>query len=114
MQKQLEERVAFLEAEVARLKDMIESGSSTGQPTLPWWEKIAGTFADDPMYDEAMRLGREYRDAQRLEDIEEEDKAKPVAPPVVAAPVVAAPEPSYHNSLHSKDTDSSEGLDVYS
>ena len=109
MQKQLEERVAFLEAEVARLKGMIESGSSTGQPTLPWWEKVAGTFADDPMYDEAMRLGREYRDAQSLEDIEEEDKAKPIAPPVVAAP-----KPSYHNSVHSKDTDSTEGLDVYS
>lgn len=109
MQKQLEERVAFLEAEVARLKGMIESGSSAGQPTLPWWEKIAGTFADDPMYDEAMRLGREYRDAQSLEDIEEEDKVKPIA-----LRVVAAPEPSYHNPLHSKDTDSSEGLDVYS
>lgn len=72
MQKQLEERVAFLEAEVARLKNVLENGSSdqpsTSPPASPWWEKIAGTFADELMYDEAMRLGREYRDAQRLED----------------------------------------------
>jgi hypothetical protein len=27
----------------------------------PWWEKIAGSFADDPDFDEAERLGREWR-----------------------------------------------------
>ena len=55
----LEDRVAALEAEVARLKTSVET-----IPTVPWWEKIAGTFADDPLYDEAMRLGREYRQSQ--------------------------------------------------
>ena len=30
----------------------------------PWWKRIAGVFADDPAFDEAMRLGREYREAQ--------------------------------------------------
>lgn len=29
--------------------------------SIPWWEQIAGTFADSSAYDEAMRLGREYR-----------------------------------------------------
>ena len=109
MPKQLEERVAFLEAEVARLIDIIENSSFAEQPALPWWEKIAGTFADDPMYDEAMRLGREYRDAQSLEDledIEEEDEGETIAP--IVTPLV--PEfPSYHDSLHSKNTESSEG-----
>lgn len=31
---------------------------------VPWWEKITGTFKDDPEYDEAMRLGAEYRRSQ--------------------------------------------------
>ncbi|ACK65659.1 conserved hypothetical protein [Rippkaea orientalis PCC 8801] len=31
----------------------------------PWWEQIVGTFADDSVYDEAMKLGREYRESLR-------------------------------------------------
>jgi hypothetical protein len=61
MPEQLEERVALLEAEVARLKSKIESDLSS----KPWWERIAGTFADNPAYDEAMQLGGEYRDSLR-------------------------------------------------
>jgi hypothetical protein len=61
MPEQLEERVALLEAEVARLKNKI----GTESPPQPWWEKIAGAFAENPAYDEAMRLGREYRESLR-------------------------------------------------
>lgn len=57
----LEQRVATLEAEVNRLKSQIEAL----QPTIPWWEQIAGTFQHDPMYEEAMRLGRQYRQTLR-------------------------------------------------
>jgi hypothetical protein len=60
MPEQLEEQVTLLEAEVARLKRKVESASST-----PWWAKIAGTFADNSSYDEAMQLGREYRKSLR-------------------------------------------------
>ncbi|MBE8966097.1 hypothetical protein IQ277_07490 [Nostocales cyanobacterium LEGE 12452] len=49
------------EAEVALLKNKVESNSSS----IPWWEQIAGKFADNSAYDEAMRLGREYRDSLR-------------------------------------------------
>jgi hypothetical protein len=59
MPEQLEKRVALLEAEVARLKRQVESDSSS----TPWWEKIAGTFADNSAYNEAMQLGREYRES---------------------------------------------------
>jgi hypothetical protein len=59
MPEQLEERVAYLEAEVARLKNKVENDSSSS----PWWEKIAGTFSDNPAYDEAMQLGRTYRNS---------------------------------------------------
>jgi hypothetical protein len=59
MPEQLEERLAYLEAEVAKLKNKVENDASP----IPWWEKIAGTFADNPAYDEAMQLGCEYRES---------------------------------------------------
>ncbi len=46
----LEKRVAALEAEVAKLKT--ELGTASGKQH-PWWEEIAGTFADDPAFEEA-------------------------------------------------------------
>jgi hypothetical protein len=70
MPEQLEERVAHLENEVARLKNKVENDLSS----RPWWEKIAGTFADNSAYDEAMRLGCEYRDALRLSSTEPSDE----------------------------------------
>ena len=30
-----------------------------------WFEKIFGTFKDDPYYDEAMQLGRQYCESQQ-------------------------------------------------
>lgn len=57
----LEERVSAVEAEIAELKK-----STHGQkPDAPWWEKIYGTFADSEEYEEAMRLGRQYRESLR-------------------------------------------------
>lgn len=58
MPEQLEARLAHLEAEVALLKHKAEKDISP----KPWWEQIAGKFANNSTYDEAMRLGREYRD----------------------------------------------------
>jgi hypothetical protein len=57
----LEQRVANLEAEVATLKRRLD----TLDRTPPWWEQIAGTFENDPVYDKAMQLGREYRQSLR-------------------------------------------------
>ncbi len=59
---EIEARLAFLEREVAQLKSQVKG---TGQPDRPWWERIAGTFADDPAHDKAMKLGREYRASLR-------------------------------------------------
>jgi hypothetical protein len=56
----LEKRVAALEAEVAKLK---AESAKPDTKQRPWWEEIAGTFANDPAFEEAMRLGREWRDS---------------------------------------------------
>jgi hypothetical protein len=70
MPEQLEKRVAHLEAEVARLKNKVENDSASS----PWWQQIAGTFTNNSAYDEAMRLGREYRDSLRLSSTDSSDE----------------------------------------
>jgi hypothetical protein len=57
----LEKRMEELEDEVAALRKKVEA--LTGPK--PWWERIAGTFEKDPIYEEAMKLGRKHRQAQR-------------------------------------------------
>lgn len=59
---QIEQRVALLEAEVTLLKQKLEAVS---KPATAWWQAIYGTFADDALYEEAMRSGREYRESLR-------------------------------------------------
>ena len=58
---QLEKRVAVLEAELAKLKRKVEGADASN----PWWERIAGTFENDPIYEKAMKLGQQYRRSQR-------------------------------------------------
>jgi hypothetical protein len=60
--EKLEQRIAALEAEVARLK---QKNGKSPPDERPWWEQIFGTFANDPYYEEAMRLGRKYRESTR-------------------------------------------------
>jgi hypothetical protein len=70
MPEQLEERLTLLEAEVDRLKRKIEPNPADS----PWWEKIAGTFAENSAYDEAMKLGREYRESERTTAVDAIDE----------------------------------------
>ena len=66
----LEKRMAELEREVAALRTKLEALSGT----KPWWERIAGTFQNDPIYEQAMRLGRKYRRAQRPNGARKRDR----------------------------------------
>jgi hypothetical protein len=59
---EIEARLFALETEVARLKAQQQTSVET-----PWWKEILGSFANDPAYDEAMQLGREYRESLRLQ-----------------------------------------------
>ena len=58
---ELEQRVTDLEAEVSNLKRKV----ATLDTVQPWWEQIVGTFEDDPIYDEAMKRGRQHRESLR-------------------------------------------------
>lgn len=59
---EIEQRVAALEAEVTRLKEKLEAVTT---PANPWWQDIYGTFAGDPLHEEAMQAGRDYRESLR-------------------------------------------------
>ena len=59
---QLERRVYALEEQVARLKAELEEVRG---PQVPGWQKIIGSFENDPEFKEAMRLGREWRESFR-------------------------------------------------
>ena len=63
---ELEERVVVLESEVARLKRAM---NTPRRPRERWWHEIAGTYANCPEFEEAMRLGREYREAQKNDEM---------------------------------------------
>lgn len=64
----LEERLTAIEKELAEIKQQLATDKP--QPVILWWEQISGVFKDSPEFDEAMRLGREWRMAQRPKDEE--------------------------------------------
>ena len=63
MNATVEHRLEALEKQVADLNSQLEEL----RPRRKDWTKSIGVFANDPDYDEAMRLGREWREAQTYE-----------------------------------------------
>lgn len=63
----LEARIAAIEIELQRLRQL------TNLPPQSWLE-LYGAYADDPTFDEAMRLGREHREQVNRESLEEMDR----------------------------------------
>lgn len=55
----LEERVASVEATLADLQRQVEANSAQKS----WLEQITGEFQDDPVFEEMLRYGREYRES---------------------------------------------------
>lgn len=53
----LERRMKALEQEIAALRSKVDELSEA----TPWWERIAGTFHQDPIYRKAMELGKQFR-----------------------------------------------------
>jgi hypothetical protein len=65
MSEKIEKRLERVEAELAALKKRLETGDI---PRAKDWRRTFGTSANDPEFDEIVRLGQEYRKAQRWED----------------------------------------------
>lgn len=66
----IEERLTAVETELQELKREKEQTKEQNK-AIPWWEQIRGQFKDDPMYDEAMRLGREWRESEDADEVKE-------------------------------------------
>jgi hypothetical protein len=62
MSVDLEHRVAALEGQVASLQKRQKSNAPNGQV---WLEDLYGKFAGDPIFEQAMKLGRKYRKSLR-------------------------------------------------
>ena len=58
---QVAKKLAVLETEVERLKELTTIPRRSGQ----WYVENAGHFKDDPVYDEIVRRGRAYRASLR-------------------------------------------------
>jgi hypothetical protein len=61
----LEDRVRELEAQ---MQEVLATQKSRDQQA--GWEQIIGSFSESEGFDEAMRLGREYRDSLRPDNDE--------------------------------------------
>lgn len=69
-----EKRLTELEIRLDTLQRLLEerlpATPQSGAKEKRGWEAIVGTFANDPYYEEAMRLGREWRESQRADSDE--------------------------------------------
>jgi hypothetical protein len=70
MEQTFSERIARLEEQVAELTQ--QARVTPAEPEPAWWKQIVGVFKDDPEFEEAMRLGREYRESLRQEEATED------------------------------------------
>jgi hypothetical protein len=58
----IEQRVAFLEQEVARLRDQVEqNGNGSSRPSGGWIDQVAGSMKDFPEFEKVLELGRAFR-----------------------------------------------------
>lgn len=66
----VEERLNVLEEQVSLLSQQVSKAGRNGN----WLDRVAGSFRDDPEFDEILRLGKLFReqyDANDLEDVVE-------------------------------------------
>ena len=60
--RSVEKRLKDLETLVSQLQQRLDA---LHQVKDPWLETVCGAFANDPAFEEAMRLGREWRESHR-------------------------------------------------
>jgi hypothetical protein len=64
-------KIGETETELRRLREL--EWTMMGNEVIPGFGRV-GVFADDPTFEEAMRLGREYRDEVNRLSLEEFDR----------------------------------------
>lgn len=67
----LEQRLTALEREMIQVKEQLEAQQA--QQPNPWLDYVYGAFKDDPLFEQAVQYGREWRESQDGLDGEEED-----------------------------------------
>jgi hypothetical protein len=55
----LTERVTALERSLRKVQVQLREVYQV--PQQPWWERLAGRFKDEPLFDEIVEAGRLYR-----------------------------------------------------
>jgi hypothetical protein len=70
LEKTFSERIARLEEQISELR--LQMRDAPPVPETAWWKRIVGVFQGDPEFEEAMRLGRAYRESLRQEEADEE------------------------------------------
>lgn len=55
----LEQRVNVLERELRKMRSELKAVRKVSQQ--PWWERLAGGFKNDPLFDEIIEAGNAYR-----------------------------------------------------
>lgn len=60
----VEERLNALEVRVSMLAQQVEEFCENGD----WLDRIAGSFRDEPEFAEVLRLGKEFRDKEKVDD----------------------------------------------
>lgn len=68
----LEERVQKLESTVQEVQERLARQTQDAQPKKRGWRWFVGIDADNPDFEEAVRLGQEWRNADRPSDVENE------------------------------------------
>jgi hypothetical protein len=58
---EMEKRLEALELQVSQLTRR----RRIAQTEKPWWRELRGAWAGDPIFEEAMKMGREYRQSLR-------------------------------------------------
>jgi hypothetical protein len=64
----VERRIAELESRVDTLQRVVGDSLTAQTSKKRGWRAIVGTFSNDPLYEEAMRLGREWRESQFVDN----------------------------------------------
>ena len=65
----LEDRLTAVEHELEQLKQRLDDVKNL--PPAHYWDRVFGSFADSEGFDEAVRLGREYRESLKPDATEQ-------------------------------------------